>query len=275
MNGFRPRSSTVVLIFAVASSKRARGYLRRCRAPLSRPDPTAPAVRETSCSRPGGRGLEPPILRVTSSWSWSTGSTCPPPGHAVRPHPAPTTCERPTSTSTPRQPALRGRVGQGWAWPGCRSTSSSAPMGGWPGPDELVADATLDGDTECIVLLPRRGFAGLGALLARPHGRQIAAVLGQAPTRPRPSSAFPRGWGLRRRAARTPFGATGAARAATPTEAARARSRGGTGTLTAPARRDGPQRRRAAGGRRDVGPAGGGHDADRRGRPPAGPVAGG
>ena len=37
---------------------------------------------------------------------------------------------------------------------------------------EMVADAVVDGDTECTVLLPRRAYAGLAALPARPHRRQ-------------------------------------------------------------------------------------------------------
>jgi len=47
---------------------------------------------------------------------------------------------------------------------------------------ELVADATLDGDTECTVLLPRRGFARVWQRFL--HDRtadKIAAVLSQVP----------------------------------------------------------------------------------------------
>jgi amino acid transporter len=47
---------------------------------------------------------------------------------------------------------------------------------------ELVADATLDGDTECTVLLPRRGFARVWQRFL--HDRtadKIAAVVGQVP----------------------------------------------------------------------------------------------
>ncbi len=47
---------------------------------------------------------------------------------------------------------------------------------------ELVADATLDGDTECTVLLPRRSFARVWQRVL--HDRtadKIAAVLGQVP----------------------------------------------------------------------------------------------
>jgi amino acid transporter len=47
---------------------------------------------------------------------------------------------------------------------------------------ELVADATLDGDTECTVLLPRRGYARVWQRFL--HDRtadKIAAVLGQVP----------------------------------------------------------------------------------------------
>ncbi len=47
---------------------------------------------------------------------------------------------------------------------------------------ELVADATLDGDTECTVLLPRRSFARVWQRFL--HDRtadKIAAVLGQVP----------------------------------------------------------------------------------------------
>jgi len=47
---------------------------------------------------------------------------------------------------------------------------------------ELVADATLDGDTECTVLLPRRTYAGVWERFL--HDRtadKIAAVVGQVP----------------------------------------------------------------------------------------------
>ena len=47
---------------------------------------------------------------------------------------------------------------------------------------ELVADATLDGDTECTVLLPRRGYSPVWQRFL--HDRtadKIAAVLGQVP----------------------------------------------------------------------------------------------
>jgi amino acid transporter len=47
---------------------------------------------------------------------------------------------------------------------------------------ELVADATLDGDTECTVILPRRGYARVWQRFL--HDRtadKIAAVLGQVP----------------------------------------------------------------------------------------------
>ncbi len=47
---------------------------------------------------------------------------------------------------------------------------------------ELVADATLDGDTECTVLLPRRSYARVWQRFL--HDRtadKIAAVLGQVP----------------------------------------------------------------------------------------------
>jgi hypothetical protein len=47
---------------------------------------------------------------------------------------------------------------------------------------ELVADATLDGDTECTVLLPRRSYARVWQRVL--HDRtadKIAAVLGQVP----------------------------------------------------------------------------------------------
>ncbi len=47
---------------------------------------------------------------------------------------------------------------------------------------ELVADATLDGDTECTVLLPRRAFArGWQRFLHDRTADKIAAVLGQVP----------------------------------------------------------------------------------------------
>jgi hypothetical protein len=47
---------------------------------------------------------------------------------------------------------------------------------------ELVADATLDGDTECTVILPRRGYARVWQRFL--HDRtadKIAAILGQVP----------------------------------------------------------------------------------------------
>ena len=47
---------------------------------------------------------------------------------------------------------------------------------------ELVAEATLDGDTECTVLLPRRAFArGWQRFLHDRTADKIAAVLGQVP----------------------------------------------------------------------------------------------
>ena len=47
---------------------------------------------------------------------------------------------------------------------------------------ELVADATLDGDTECTVLLPRRSYArGWERFLHDRTADKIAAVLGQVP----------------------------------------------------------------------------------------------
>jgi hypothetical protein len=47
---------------------------------------------------------------------------------------------------------------------------------------ELVADATIDGDTECTVLLPRRSYSGIWERFL--HDRtadKIAAVLGEVP----------------------------------------------------------------------------------------------
>jgi hypothetical protein len=54
---------------------------------------------------------------------------------------------------------------------------------------ELVADATLDGDTECTVLLPRRGYSRVWQRFL--HDRtadKIAAVLSQVPHVAPPSS---------------------------------------------------------------------------------------
>ena len=109
---------------------------------------------------------------------------------------------------------------------------------------ELVADATLDGDTECTVLLPRRSYAsGLAALPARPHGRQDRR--GAGPGAPRERHHRP----LRRAAAASASGcaptaarcsgrasATGAA-----TDRRRSTPTGRTGVDRA-GRRDGPRR---------------------------------
>ena len=64
---------------------------------------------------------------------------------------------------------------------------------------ELVADATLDGDTECTVLLPRRSYAaGLAALPARPHGRQDRRRAGPGAPRERHHRPLQPGRPLRR-----------------------------------------------------------------------------
>ncbi len=135
---------------------------------------------------------------------------------------------------------------------------------------ELVADATLDGDTECTVLLPRRSYARVWQRFL--HDRtadKIAAVLGQVPHVERNHRALRRGRPLRRAGAFVrPLGATGAprrrGRRIRDGRHRRARGRrphGTQGWATAPGG--------DAGRRRDVGPAGGGHHAHRlrRGAP--------
>ncbi len=156
-------------------------------APLHRADPPAPPVRPRGRdARDGGRSRRPrrPCCAATSSSSSSTASTWPPPAPCSTPARwRPTTCGPCTSTSTPRRPVSSRRSGAGSAWPACPSTSSSAPdrrLG--RAAIELVADATLDGDTECTVLLPRRSFARVWQRFL--HDRtadKIAAVLAQVP----------------------------------------------------------------------------------------------
>ena len=214
------------------------GHLRGRPAPLLRADPAAPPVRvedeHARVGRDGGdRGARPaaprrrrprrPPRHGDGARARST------PGHC-----RPTTCGRCTSTSTPRR---RRELEQEWS----RLGLARLPLDIIECPDrrlgraaiELVADATLDGDTECTVLLPRRGYARvLAALPARPHGRQdrrrprpgaprrappscpstwaAASVSGCAPTAGRCSGrAGPASAGRPGRAAVEPDGRTG------------------------------------------------------------------
>ena len=77
---------------------------------------------------------------------------------------------------------------------------------------ELVADATLDGDTECTVLLPRRSYARvLAALPARPYGRQDRRRSRPGAARERDHRPLRRGRPFRRAGALLrPLGAAGA-----------------------------------------------------------------
>ena len=141
---------------------------------------------------------------------------------------------------------------------------------------ELVADATLDGDTECTVLLPRRGYRRVWQRFL--HDRtadKIAAVLGQVPHVSATIVPFDvggrfgervRSYGRSVQRARTRAGGPGRGRARP------GRPEGRTGVdRTPPAGRAAAPGRRAR-GRRDPGPACRGHHADRRGdAAPAGP----
>ncbi len=162
-------------------------HFRRRPAALHRPDPSASPVRD------GGRDARDRGLRgdrgtrscaATSSSSSSTASTwrsCVP---CSTPAPCrPTTCGPSISTSTPRRRASSKPTGAG-------SASGRLPLDIIEVPDrrlgraaiELVADATLDGDTECTVLLPRRSYRRVWQRFL--HDRtadRIAAVLGQVP----------------------------------------------------------------------------------------------
>ena len=129
---------------------------------------------------------------------------------------------------------------------------------------ELVADATLDGDTECTVLLPRRAFArGWQRFLHDRTADKIAAVLGQVPHVSATIVPFNvashygdqvRRYGrsvqerARGRARRSGHRRRGSHRSRPPGPARRAEAAGGS-----------------AGGRPDAGPAGRRHHADRRG----------
>ena len=79
---------------------------------------------------------------------------------------------------------------------------------------ELVADATLDGDTECTVLLPRRSYARVWQRFL--HDRtadKIAAVAGPGAARERHHRPLRRGRSLRRAGPLVrPLGPAGAAR---------------------------------------------------------------
>ena len=161
--------------------------LRGRAAPLYRADPTAPPVRRRGrdARDGGGRG------------DGGAGAPAPrrgrlrrPPRHgdrarpAVRPHAG---ARRPAGGALRHRhqggPRARVRVGPVRARAACRSTSSRCPdrrLG--RAAIELVADATLDGDTECTVLLPRRSYARVWQRFL--HDRtadKIAAVLGQVP----------------------------------------------------------------------------------------------
>jgi amino acid transporter len=113
---------------------------------------------------------------------------------------------------------------------------------------ELVADATLDGDTECTVLLPRRAFARVWQRVL--HDRtadKIAAVLARVPHVSPTIVPFDVGgrWGERgrtygqwvQRSRRGPAGDGGA-----PTDA---EGRGGPDRADRGGRQDGPKRPRA------------------------------
>ena len=124
---------------------------------------------------------------------------------------------------------------------------------------ELVADATLDGDTECTVLLPRRSYRpGLAALPARPHRRQDRRRPGPgAPRerhhRPLRRAAAASASGSAPTAARSSGPASGERRAtgrrrSTPRARSGRRPHGPAGRAPAPGGR--------AGGRPDAGPAG-------------------
>ena len=140
--------------------------------------PAAPRVRGRGRAArgrggPGHRGADPASPRGHRARRPARPGDGP--GHPVRARPSPpTTCGRSTSTSTPRRP---GELEEEWS----RLGLSRLPLDIVECPDrrlgraaiELVADAVADGDTECTVLLPRRGFAiGWQRLPPRPHGRQ-------------------------------------------------------------------------------------------------------
>ena len=106
------------------------------------------------------------------------------PSPAVRPH---AHARRPARRALRHRlqggPGARGGVGPSRAWPGCPLDIIECPdrrLG--RAAIELVADATLDGDTECTVLLPRRGYSRVWQRFL--HDRtadKIAAVLSQVP----------------------------------------------------------------------------------------------
>ncbi len=131
---------------------------------------------------------------------------------------------------------------------------------------ELVADTTLDGDTECTVLLPRRSYATVWQRFL--HDRtadKIAAVLGQLPHVSATIVPFAGRWPLRRAGALLrPLGAAGAPPAVRRDGSAKVDTDGPPGSTRGP-----EGRAPAAGGgdgrRFDVGPAGWGDHPDRRG----------
>ena len=110
---------------------------------------------------------------------------------------------------------------------------------------ELVADATLDGDTECTVLLPRpRVPPRLAALPPRPHGRQDRRRPRPGAPRQRHHRALRRGRPLRRAGALVrAVGAAGApGRRRRPDGPAPVDPEGRTGVDRMGRPRDGPRR---------------------------------
>ena len=107
---------------------------------------------------------------------------------------------------------------------------------------ELVADATLDGDTECTVLLPRRGYRRIWQRFL--HDRtadKIAAVLGQVPHVERHHRPLRRGRPLRERVRSYGRSVQRARRAGDDGESAPVDPEGRTG-VDRMGRRDGPRR---------------------------------
>ncbi len=189
VNGFSAfLSFTVVVIFAFAKFREGAWLivvvgpllylgLIRTHAEYQREDEALEIGRDR-----GVRRAAPPPARG--------GGARGPPGHGHRPGPPvrrarsrPTTCAPSTSTSTRRRPASSSRTGPGSVWP-------ALPLDIIECPDrrllraavELVADATIDGDTECTVLLPRRGYrGGWQRFLHDRTADKIAAILSQVP----------------------------------------------------------------------------------------------